>query len=249
MAKLTIYKEVAKNAFMNWFGKTEQEAIEAVSNSTMEELESQVWATGSLSSAADEVIKQSPSFFNRPNYAAAIKEGILKGDGYKDPAVNECFYEMMEELKNSNNLYNEGKDVVEMLSGVHDGWVKSNAKKFNQDGRESKKYQHLPLELIGFEEAKADLLFLAPILNHTIEPITEEELKTQYSKRVEAFLVKNNIQSKEDLIEAIAKGEAFYPALSEINSAKSQEEAKMMAEQVLEKCHDIKKAFSKTLGN
>ena len=70
-------------------------------------------------------------------------------------------------LENSENIVKiltektEGKDkdeiVLNMLSAVHDGWVKDNSKKFFA---RDKKYQHLPLELIGWKEVEADLLFI-----------------------------------------------------------------------------------------
>ena len=54
--------------------------------------------------------------------------------------------------------------AIDVLSDVHNQWVKDNEKKFFDPKRENKMYQFMPLSLIGFEEAKSDLLFVEPIL-------------------------------------------------------------------------------------
>ena len=59
----------------------------------------------------------------------------------------------------------ENKEIftLDVLSDVHDDWIKHNLNKLNDPKRVNKHYQFIPLELIGVEEARADLLFVNSI--------------------------------------------------------------------------------------
>ena len=48
---LTVYKQIAKDALMSWNGLSEEEATKVVQESSNEELESQVYAQGSIDAA------------------------------------------------------------------------------------------------------------------------------------------------------------------------------------------------------
>lgn len=48
---LTVYKQIAKDALMSWNGLSEEEATKKVQESSNEELESQVYAQGSIDAA------------------------------------------------------------------------------------------------------------------------------------------------------------------------------------------------------
>lgn len=50
---LSPYKEIARDALMSWNGLTEEEAIKVVRESTNEQLESQVYAEGSINYALE----------------------------------------------------------------------------------------------------------------------------------------------------------------------------------------------------
>lgn len=66
---------------------------------------------------------------------------------------------------------NSSPAIVNMLSVVHDEWVRNNPNNFLrvnkdenwQDKPRNKEYQFVPLQMLSWKEAKSDLLFLKPI--------------------------------------------------------------------------------------
>jgi len=104
------------------------------------------------------------------------------------------------------------KDIVNMLSVIHDGWVKSNPNKFMQEGR-NKEYQFAPLMLLDWKEAKSDLLFLKPILEGAGIEFDEKDIQEQFDLMQKDFMIKKNLFSHEVLARTIASGSKFYPAL------------------------------------
>lgn len=195
------YNKIAKQALMNWNGLSEQDANEMITNSSFEEIESQVYAKSSIDYAIDELTD---------NFHLTDKEG-LEDYVFSGTPV---YIDKIEKYMFSKNK-NDGKinydNIIQVLSAVHDGWVKDNQKKFM--ARE-KKHQHMPIELIGWKEAKADLLFVKPILESMNIQIDETELENAYNDRVKKFFLDKGIISKESLVNLISKGEQFYPALS-----------------------------------
>lgn len=124
--------------------------------------------------------------------------------------------------------------IFTVLSAVHDGWVEDNAKKF--DRKEGKtRYMHLPVELIGWEESKKDLLFISPILEEMGISIDEAKLQRAYVKMVKYFLEDTKIgNSKSALSDYILRGKAVYPFLTQgVNTAPSREVADQMVGQVV----------------
>lgn len=99
---------------------------------------------------------------------------------------------------------------MDTLFAVHDGWVRDNIKKFN--ARE-KKHQHMPSELIGWKEVKADLLFVRPIFEAAGLDVNEEELEQLYNGRVKDFFLNRGIKTARNLSDSITQGKEFYPAL------------------------------------
>lgn len=73
----------------------------------------------------------------------------------------------------------------------------------------------MPIELIGWKEAKSDLLFLKPILEamDLSAYISEEDLEKAYNQRVQTFLEEKGITDIDKLSEQISRGAEFYPAL------------------------------------
>ncbi len=234
--KLTPYRVVAKNALMSWNGLSEDEAQKIIETSTFDELESQVYAKNSVVYAVEAIANY---FGNSSELIGLMKDAAL-GDKQDDIYLFcENSYELI-----GDSLNKVGFSVIDILANVHDGWVKDNAKKFNREGRENKKYQHLPIEMIGWKEAKADLLFVEPILDAMGIKVDEQKLEQEYNKRVTKFfneknLVNENGIDKGAVARLIAKGHEFYSPLTEENSAKSKGEAMMMASQVSEKLENI----------
>lgn len=241
---LSPYKEIAIDALMSWNGLSEEEATKVARESTNEQLESQVYAEGSINYALEGIQSivqknyteqleiESKGKLISDEEIAKLKDAIMNG-----PVDASIFHKVGEHFKNFND-YTKGnevikrqsrageeidwkevykasnesssKNIISILSHIHDGWVKDNQKKFMA---RDKKYQHMPIELIGWKEAKADLLFLRPILSAMNVGFSEEVLEEFYNERVQEFLKEKGITDVTKLTEQISKGAEFYPAL------------------------------------
>ena len=74
------------------------------------------------------------------------------------------------------------------MEAVHDGWVEDNVKLFfTEKADRGQQYQYLPLEFIGWDEAKSDLLFIKPIIHSIGGYADEAEIKEECNKRTVAF--------------------------------------------------------------
>ena len=69
------YYQVAKQALMNWNGLSEEEAKKVVSSQSFDEIESQVYAKGSLEHAAEGMMKAMG--FNRIDTKGEYKSELL----------------------------------------------------------------------------------------------------------------------------------------------------------------------------
>ena len=198
----TPYQNIAKKALINWNGLTEQEATEKINNETVEQLESQVYAMDSVKFA---VI------------------GIGKEIGLTEEEITNFFTVVVNGPENSE-LFNlisskisgiSEQQKLNILSVIHDGWVVSNSseKKFNKKVDRQQLRQYAPLELIGWNEVKSDLLFLEPILSSVGVSVNEETLQKAYYERVADYLENQNINNQTDLINLISKGKAYYSVL------------------------------------
>ena len=247
---LTIYKQIARDALMSWNGLSEEEATKKVQESSNEELEQQVYAEGSIDYAIKGFQKYSQEYLkNKHGYGEPItdhdvelfKEVVMTGK-YRYGSVQDFYDIMRNKMGIDLDRSNVENMVLSVLSTIHDGWVKDNQKKFFA---RDKKYQHMPIELIGWKEAKSDLLFLKPMLEemHIMEfyPYlsTEEDLESAYNKRVQAFLEENGITDVSKLSERISKEAEFYPALEgQEDIIKALQDTKFVEEQVVSGIRD-----------
>ena len=247
---LTVYKQIARDALMSWNGLSEEEATKKVQESSNEELEQQVYAEGSIDYAIKGFQKYSQEYLkNKHGYGEPItdhdvelfKEVVMTGK-YRYGSVQDFYDIMRNKMGIDLDRSNVENMVLSVLSTIHDGWVKDNQKKFFA---RDKKYQHMPIELIGWKEAKSDLLFLKPMLEemHIMEfyPYLskEEDLESAYNKRVQAFLEENGITDFSKLSEQISKGAEFYPALEgQEDIIKALQDTKFVEEQVVSGIRD-----------
>lgn len=185
-----VYREIAKNALKNWNGLTEEDATEKTTNLTEQELEENVGARSSIKSAIYGI------------YGALAERGIVNGDNrvydegfgfdiseikageretyfavFRREKGDEAFKNLAEKLE---MVEDKEKFTLDVLSNIHNDWVEGNVAKLRDPSRKNKRYQAMPLELIGFDEAKSDLLFLEPILNASGMEVNEERLKEAY---------------------------------------------------------------------
>ena len=208
------YYQVAKQALMNWNGLSEEEAEKVISTQSFDEVESQVYAKGSIDYAV-EGISTSLGFLDKD----AEELSIFAYNGGQSKIIdwlrenNEMANRLETKTNGQSIITNKtlvNNLIIDTLFHVHNGWVQDNVKKFN--ARE-KKHQHMPSELIGWKEAKADLLFVRPIFEAAGIEVNEEELEQVYNGRVKEFFLDHGIQTARNLSDSITQGEEFYPAL------------------------------------
>ena len=214
----TVYKQIAKEALMNWNGLSEEEATNEVREASNEELESQIYAQGSIDYALKGIQKWGNELghkrLNNININVIGDSDIedIKFAIMNSSVDSKIFWEFKEKklwpgYDYEGDLRNDL--TLTALSYIHDGWVKDNEKKFMS---RDKKYQHMPIELIGWDEAKSDLLFLRPILKSMGINPSDKELEKAYDNRVKDFFREKGITDISQLQGEISKGAEFYPA-------------------------------------
>lgn len=201
------YYNVAKEALMNWNGLTKEEAKNIISSQTFDEIEAQVYAKGSMDYAIDGILKY---------FSGKMEVPVLDGDR-KDLAnfvyngSDSRIASSLELMASSQKTEQLNDMIMDTLFNVHDGWVKDNQKKFMA---RDKKHQHMPSELIGWKEAKADLLFIRPIFERAGVEVNEETLEQVYNDRVKEIFLDKGITTSRQLSDSITQCEEFYPALA-----------------------------------
>lgn len=227
------YTVIAKNALMKWECLTEEEAQKQVENSTFNELENKISATGSIHNSVIGIC----SYIGREDLIPSIESVMLGKDEGK-------YKSEMAEVKKALQNVDKNDLAIYCLQVIHDCWVVNNSSKFNIMGREGKRFQHLPLEMIGWEEAKIDLMFLQPVLETCMDDptaVNTVSLHAKYDEVVKTFFQENNFidksgkLNKTQIVNAIMKGSDFYPALTNTNTAKTKDVAIDVFEQVTEK--------------
>lgn len=131
------------------------------------------------------------------------EEGKLRRDGqiYTQNVIDSLASHMDVARRSTNDqkFNSQESSIIDMLSVIHNNWVKNNPNNFMKEGR-NKEYQFVPLMLLDWEEAKSDLLFLKPILEAGQINIDEETLKREFELRQMEFLLDNNITTHEQLL-------------------------------------------------
>ena len=181
------YYQVAREALIKWNGLTDEQADKIIEESSFEEIESQVYAQGSMTYAVNAIGKKLG--LNDEEIARFADEVF----GRKDST--EMMGKLHKELGKanfgeylSNKQNNMPKLIVDTMEAVHDGWVEDNAKIFlTKKADRGQQYQYLPLELIGWDEAKSDLLFIKPIINAIGGYVDEAEVKEECNRRTIEF--------------------------------------------------------------
>ena len=206
--KMTVYKQVAKDALVSWNGLSEEEATKKVLSTKNSDLESEVYAQGSIDNAVQGIVSYMASGRREVNYHTV--KNMVMSSPIDSHALSNLFARSIE-YKDKNESKNwKNEMALSALDRIHDGWVEDNQKKFMT---RDKKYQHMPIELIGWKEVKSDLLFLNPILQSMGINIREEDLEKTYDDRVKDFFKSWDVKSIDELGEQISKGASFYKSL------------------------------------
>lgn len=214
LRRLTPYKQVAKDALISWNGLSEEEATKKVQSSTNEQLESEVYAQGSINNAIDGILAYIGNHgwpLNSTQYATA--KNMVMNSPTDSHAMARFFSKYIGHFVEHEDENKNWKTEMALsaLTRIHDGWVKDNQKKFMA---RDKKYQHMPIELIGWKEVKSDLLFLNPILQSMGIEIPEADLEKAYDNKVKDFFKHREITSIDELGAQISsEGAKFYKAL------------------------------------
>lgn len=216
----SIEMKIAKTAAQNW-GQKEPQNLEKAKEITWGSEISSIKGIISVLGLNQEIEQQ---FIDDVYNKDRISENIAK--------------QIQGKIYRYNN--NSSFAIIDMLSGVHDEWVRNNSNKFLQEGR-NKEYQFVPLKMLSWKEAKSDLLFLKPILEAAGVRVDENEIEEQFAIEQKKFLIDNEIYSQDILESKLEQGSRFYPALEGIetnnggnieNLLKNSEISKKMAEQV-----------------
>lgn len=192
------YYQVAREALIKWNGLTEEQADKIIEESSFEEIEAQVGAQNSMQYAIDAMAQFmslnngtkagiSGTVFGRVDAANAmvVTSGILRG--YNSDI--EWFDSARTENNPNRNGYDVNKLVMNMIEAVHNGWIKDNASAFFTKKKDrEQQYQYLPIELIGWDEVKSDLLFIKPIIEAIDGEIDEKALKKVLNNRTMLYV-------------------------------------------------------------
>ena len=239
---LTPYRKIAKAALQNWgdessgwVGWSKEDAEKAVKTESGQMLEKRV---GALDSIRSSVIAIGQAL----GYSQAKSERLLNSVTKQEnvnvlPEDLAVFVEAGQDFEKAQKGKSKEDIILDALATIHDGWTRDNSKKFTDPKRSGKKYQHFPIELIGWKEATADLLFLEPILNYLGVEVDKAKLQARYNERVAKFLDNNDLVDsygldKNALAGKIMQGSKFYPAFDDKNLVTDQKEALVIAGQV-----------------
>lgn len=194
----------------------------------MPEIESQMYAmiawNGKTKQEAEAIIEELYQKFDGD--ARAVYEELDKSV-YANDSILAALFGIN---KNEKELKTDAKydKIIEILTDIHDKWVKGNTKKYDRGTPEKSKkniFQHLPTELIGIDEVSKDLMFLAPFLKEIGIDVGEmqsnaygafvpnKEIKDAYNRAVIAYLKTNGISTLEDLKEHLPNIIANYEPL------------------------------------
>lgn len=204
--KNTILGQIVKQAKIRWDKLSEDEA-----DKTIEEIKTPQEARETVTYNSD--IKAIDGIAKIIELDKNEIEFIIDDIGSK----SEIRRELAEKIKNGIQVGNKYEKIIEILSVIHNEWVKNNANKFMA---RPKDYQFVDLRLLSYEEAQSDLIFVKPILETCGIDIDEKELKRQFLNLQKQFLDENNIDSHEKLVDFLIEGAESYSTLKGLETDK-----------------------------
>lgn len=266
-------KEAQLYALIAWNGEDENSAYEKVCQMSYDKLSELTHADDSIMTALYGIEKH--MLFN---VKTDLMEDLVRGDL---SIGNSNYYELLGrsiESKCNGDMRIFYNTVLNIVSEIHDNWVKSNAQKYDRDKDNGDKrlFQHLPMELIGIEEVNKDLLFLSPLLDRfnlpvgimTFEPYGSfnctNDFEKAYYERVKSFLQSTAISDIDDLKDYLQNDVRYtYDALRPENAfagqkefakaradyMKSDEKVDAMVEELLKKNKYLAYALNKEKDN
>ena len=243
LSKEEIRRKLKSNFIL---GLTEEQADKIIEESSFEEIEGQIGARNSITNAVksigkslelpdvrvegllDEVLGKNlgKEYSIHPN---RVWRGII---GWRDAI------EHLPDIKPTREIRDKQAGLfLDAMIAVHDGWVQDNAGQFfGKKADQRKQYQYLPIELIGWKEAKSDLLFIKPIVEFLGGVCIEEDIKSLWEEK--AFKLVDNFKDDAGYspigMEALGEGIQalnYEPWTPEIKAAMS--DSKFVSETLL----------------
>ena len=181
------YYQVAREALIKWNGLSEEQADKIIEESSFEEVESQVYAQSSITSAATSIGKSLG--LNDEEISQFLDEvfGRSESTEMTERLHHELGNKMLSTFRSSKHNYMP-QLITDTMEDVHNNWVEDNPGLFfTKKADRGQQYQYLPLELIGWNEAKSGLLFIKPIIYSIGGYADESEIKEECNKRTIKF--------------------------------------------------------------
>ena len=144
------------------------------------------------------------------------EKGKPIGDGiiYTQESIPQDIAEQFKDGLEGSGKY---KKILDILSTVHDNWVKNNQDNFLKPGR-NRERQFVPLEMLDWDEVVNDLVFLKPILEAAGMEVEPEALKREFEIRQKEYMIDNELYSHEDLVDHLMKGSEAYGTLEALET-------------------------------
>jgi hypothetical protein len=175
------YAHAAYDALVKWNGYSEDQAREAIDTLSFEKIDDLTY--GASKSMIDGLKSIGESLgLDETELAQFIDEslGRIEGSEVTDRVKGQL--EQVLTMPHGKELAD--KMAVDALTAIHDGWVEREAHQFNgKKATREQQYQYLPIEMLGWHEAKSDLLFVAPALEAIGVTVDEKTLRQEYNDR------------------------------------------------------------------
>lgn len=146
----------------------------------------------------------------------------LKNEVYEKATLSE---DLAARIRKAMEVKGIETSIVEILSTIHDNWVKDNGNKFDAPKREKRLYQFGNLITMTYEDdgALADLLFLQPILEGAgIEVDVEGKLKAEFERQQREYMEKHGITDCKGLRAYVKNLEENYPVIKGVTTSKGK---------------------------
>ena len=159
-------------ALRNFFNYTHKKAYTLVISASYDEINK----ITKIHSSIEQVVESFKKYFLK-NYFSADLINVITGNKIVD---DDYFNKMSDYINVSNNynLFNVYLKIFLIANDVHDNWVRKNAYKYDRDI--NKLFQHLPLVLIGENELKKDLIFIAQLFDKLKIPLISKYYNKYY---------------------------------------------------------------------
>lgn len=224
----SVYRRVAKDCLEKWMAVPIEIADVYAAFESIEELENgndSHYGVGAKNSIVAGAISLATQLHLTQEETVGLALEIMFGKEKYYP----IFSEKLTKVENINET------ILNALSAIHDNWVtnNSNEKTFIKKESRGQLRQYAPLEMIGWNEVKSDLIFLKPILEEANIFINEEELKEAYNARAIAYFQSSAITSESDIAKLIADGSKYYPTIPEELGLRLAEKSDIVASQII----------------